>query len=121
MQPGDCRFPCIRPGPVFSGLLVVALAQGTPVMGGEVTMVGTAPFVTPGQGLLDDGGAMVLERWSGWRNTTGIELILRAADGGLQPGGLFYQASEGVRVGAWGSLDLGSSQLSAIFTLKLDF
>jgi hypothetical protein len=52
---------------------------------------------------------------------SGFTLSRKRTSDGIRPDGIFFQAGEGVAVGASGSIDLGSGNLRALLALRLDF
>ena len=81
-----------------------------------------APALALEQDLTVGGDATVpLTGWANWPAGTGLEFIWGEADGELYPAGLFFRASPGIRIGAQGSFDPGSSELRAVVAFKLDF
>ena len=119
MQSGFHRLVPFRLGPALSGLVFAALVPVGPALAGEV---GAGAPAVPWLGLPADGGeAGVWQSPTEFRGLAGFEFFLREADEGMFSRGLFFRAGDGLRIGAQGSLDLDSGDLSAIFALKLDF
>ena len=119
MQPGVRRLVLFRFGSVLSGLVFAALVPVGPAIAGEVGAGGPA---VPWYRLpADDGEAGFRQSPTDFQGLAGFEFVLREADEGMSSRGLFFRAGDGLWIGAQGSIDLGSGDLSAIFALKLDF
>ena len=100
-------------------MVLAALASMAPATAGEVTAL---PGAAPWQGL-PDGGTVVgpPERQAGWPISSGFEFVPGGGNGDQHSGGLFFRTSEGLRIGARGSINPGSGNMSAIFALRLEF
>jgi hypothetical protein len=102
-----------------SAVFALVFASMPPAFADEATAL---PGVAPLPSLPDAKTVVVLPgRSPGWLNSPGLEFASGETGSGLRLGGLFFQASEGLQIGAQGSFNRGFGNLSAVFALRLEF
>ena len=101
------------------GLALAVLVAVGPAMGDEVT-AGAPP--SPWHRLSPGGSDVGFQPDpAGLRDLPVTPFFLRRAERLLSSRGLFFDAAEGLRIGAQGSFNPGSGNLRAIVCLKLEF